>query len=174
MLNNISSLQNNGFSPLHGAGANDHDTVVAVLLSNGANVNQADNNGDSPLQRAAWYGYDAVVTVLLSNGADVNQTNKKGQKPIVVASNQKIKDMLIAHTKKQQQQQPPPLSGPSSVPVQSVNVNDRLHSKQGLVVSSDEVHGQLEVAVAGDAMMIMVLLLDEFIAAVSRKTFPLP
>ena len=54
---------------------------------------------------AASNGYDAVVSLLLSHGADVTQTTKYGKKPIDVADNQKIKDMLIAHTNKQQQQQ---------------------------------------------------------------------
>ena len=82
-MHDISSLQNYGWSPLHIAANNGKDAVVAVLLTNGANVNQADYNG---------------------------------QKPIDVASNQKIVDMLIAHTKKQQQeeQQQPPGQAPSN------------------------------------------------------------
>ena len=113
---NVNQADKNGNSTLHSAAYNGHDAVVAVLLSNGANINQAANNGWSPLHRAASFGHDAVVAVLLTNGANVNQADYNGQKPIDVASNQKIVDMLIAHTKKQQQeeQQQPPGQAPSN------------------------------------------------------------
>ena len=89
-----------------------------------------------------------MLAILLDKGADVNQANNDGQKPIDIAKTPEVKDMLIAHTTKMQEGlQPSP--GPSSVPGQ--------------------VQGQLEMAVAGDAMM---LLLDEFIAACVEEDIP--
>ena len=52
MLHDISSLQNTGSSSLHVAAAMGHDAVVAVLLSNGADVNQANNDGEKPIDVA--------------------------------------------------------------------------------------------------------------------------
>ena len=101
---NINQANNHGSSPLHWAAIEGHDSAVAVLLSNGANVNQVTDDGKSPLHLAANRGEEAVVAVLLSNGADVNQADNNGEKPIDVAKTQKIKDMLIAHTKKKQQE----------------------------------------------------------------------
>ena len=99
-------LQNDSSSPLHVAASCGHDSVVTVLLTNGADANQANNNETSPLYIAAANGKDSVVAVLLTKGADVNQVTKRGLKPIDITSNQNIKDMLIAHTNKQQPSQP--------------------------------------------------------------------
>ena len=53
MLRDLSSRrQDEGYSPLHVAVANGHDTVAAFLLSNGAEVNQANNNGQKPIDVA--------------------------------------------------------------------------------------------------------------------------
>ena len=105
MLNDTSSLQEFGFSPLHQASLHGHDAVAAVLLSKGVNVNQINNKGISPLHIAVFNGREAVVAVLLSYGADVNQEDNKGYKSIDVADTKTIKDMLIAHTKKKLQEQ---------------------------------------------------------------------
>ena len=86
MLHDISSLQNDGDSPLHRATRNGHNAVVAVLLSNGADVNKANNGGNSPLHIAADNGKDAVVALLLSNGANVNQANNDGDSPLHLAA----------------------------------------------------------------------------------------
>ena len=48
-LHDISYLQNYGWSPLYAAADMGYDSVVALLLSNGADVNQTDKNGYSPL-----------------------------------------------------------------------------------------------------------------------------
>ena len=89
MLCNLTSppfLKDNGWSPLHRAVPNGHETVVALLLSNGANVNQADHRGASPLLIAAYKGQEAVATVLLSQGANINQAVKTGWFPLHVAA----------------------------------------------------------------------------------------
>ena len=109
MLHGISSPQNNGDSALCVAAYWGHDTVVAILLSHGADVNRADNDGKSPLFLAAVNGHDAVLAVLLSHGADVNQVDNDGLKPIDVADNQKIKDMLYAQMKKKHQESQQPV-----------------------------------------------------------------
>ena len=53
MLHDISSLQNDGNSPLHMAANRGHQLVVAIVLSNGADVNQANNNGQKPIDIAS-------------------------------------------------------------------------------------------------------------------------
>ena len=163
----VNHVDNDGKSPLHWAAAYGQEAMVTVLLTKGSNVNHADKTGFSPLHRAAANGYEAVVAVLLDKGACVNQEDNKGEKPIDVADTQKIKDMLFAHMKEKQEQQP----GPTSTPLQAVNVTDQ-HSLQGLAVSSDEGQGQLEVAVDGDATMVMVLM-DEFIADCVEEDVPI-
>ena len=185
-----------GTSPLYIAAERGHETAVKVLLSNGANVNQADKEGDFPLYAAAYWGHEAVVALLLKNGADVNQRDSKGKsslhhaalrghedivkvlldngtdvnlsdndgkKPIDVAKTQKIKDMLTANTNKKQEEEQQP--GSSFV---------RTHSTQGLAISSDESQSQdqLEVTVDGDDH-VMMLLLDEFIAACVEEDVPI-
>ena len=105
MLHDISSLQNDGSFPLHAASLNGRDEMVAVLLSNGANINQSNNKGSSPLHHAAAKDNVAVVAALLSNGADVNQVDYDWDTAIDVAKNQEIKDMLIAHTTKKLQEE---------------------------------------------------------------------
>ena len=86
MLHNISSLQEYGNSPLHIAALSGHETVVAVLLSEGDNVNQANKKSQSPLHWAAAYGHEAVVTLLLTHGADANQADNDGQSPLLRAA----------------------------------------------------------------------------------------
>ena len=108
MLHDISSLQKYGESPLYAAAINDHDAIVAVLLSHGADVNQANHYGRAPLYVAVGNNHDAVIAVLLSHGADVNQADNDGLKPIDVA-NQKTKDMLYAHMKKKHQESQQPV-----------------------------------------------------------------
>ena len=110
-LHDISSLQNDGSSPLQAAAAGGHDAVVTVLLDNGANINHANKVGWSSLHLSAYNGHETMVGSLIDRGADVNLVNNDGDRPIDVAKTQKIKDMLIALTKEKPQeegqQQPP-------------------------------------------------------------------
>ena len=101
-MHDIITLQIVGWPPLVKAAFNGNVGIVAALLSSGANVNQANHDGWFPLHYAAYLGHDGVVALLLDNGADLYLANNDGQKPIDVAKDQKIKDMLIAHTTKNQ------------------------------------------------------------------------
>ena len=111
---NVNQADNFGKSPLYIAANQGKEDVVALLLKSGADVNQVDKDGISPLWVACNNGKEAAVVVLLDNGADLDQANKDGQKPIDTAGTKRIKDMLIAHTKKKQQgdNQPVPSSSP--------------------------------------------------------------
>ena len=100
----INQTDNDGWTPLHQAAVKGREAVVTVLLSFGANVNQAKNDGFVPLHFAAFNGHEAVVAALLDKGADADHAGISGQKPIDLAKTQKIKEMLIAHTKKKQEQ----------------------------------------------------------------------
>ena len=105
MLHNISSLQNVGWFPLIFAAYNGHVEMLTLLLKKGANVNQTTNEGMPSLHWAASNSQEAAVAILLDNGADVNLANNDGRKPIDLATTEKIKDMLIAHTTKNQPDQ---------------------------------------------------------------------
>ena len=86
MLHDISSLQNVGFPPLHAAAAGGHDAVVAVLLSNGADVNQVAVDGWTPIHCAVHSGHDAAVAILLDKGANINHLNNDGYSPVYRAA----------------------------------------------------------------------------------------
>jgi ankyrin repeat protein len=69
-----------GLTPLpHDASWEGHDSVVTLLLENGADVNAKDNDsGDMPLHLASWKGHQAVVSILLEKGANVDAKDEDG------------------------------------------------------------------------------------------------
>lgn len=52
--------------------AGDHDKIVEVLLSKGANVNAQGGRYSNALQAVSAAVHDKIVEVLLSKGANVN------------------------------------------------------------------------------------------------------
>lgn len=81
----ISAVDLQGRTPLHGAiyGGND---VVILLLGNAANVRATDNEGNTPLHLAALKGSKYLLKVLLVNGALAGATNKEGRTPLHFAA----------------------------------------------------------------------------------------
>uniref|UniRef100_K1PMS2 Ankyrin-1 n=1 Tax=Magallana gigas TaxID=29159 RepID=K1PMS2_MAGGI len=73
-------------SSIHIACFDGCNSIVQILLSNGANVNLCDKKGRSPLYRACQNGHDSIVQLLLSNGADINLCEEKGASPLYIAS----------------------------------------------------------------------------------------
>jgi ankyrin repeat protein len=64
-----------GDTPLHTAACEGMPELVAVLLSNGADVHARQlYTKDTPLHIAAHYGHEIIVSDLLTAGADVNAT----------------------------------------------------------------------------------------------------
>jgi ankyrin repeat protein len=86
----VDAKHNEGNTPLHWKGQTPlclaswkrHDSIVSLLLENGANVNVKDEDGCTPLHFASMEGQDAVVSLLLENGADVNAKNDYGNTPL--------------------------------------------------------------------------------------------
>lgn len=55
------------WTPLWGAASEGHESVVELLLANGADVEMTDKDGWTVLHNAAWGAHDDVVKVLLSH-----------------------------------------------------------------------------------------------------------
>ena len=72
-------VQRPGWSPLHYAAAGPSTEVVALLLSQGAEVNARAPNGNTPLMMAARYGAEDNVKLLLQRGADKRLLNDLNQ-----------------------------------------------------------------------------------------------
>jgi ankyrin repeat protein len=67
-----------GKTALHRAAARGHETVVRLLLENGAGVDVQNKYGATALHRAAAHGHETVVRLLLENGAGVGVWDKFG------------------------------------------------------------------------------------------------
>ena len=67
-----------GWTPLHAAARNGHQSIVHFLVINGgnANCNERTNAGDTPLHEAAWNGHMSVVQYLIEAGADKGIKNE--------------------------------------------------------------------------------------------------
>ena len=82
----LSSIDDNGETPLHCAAYQGHKDVAQLLLNDKADVNAKDSRGATPLHYAAIGGYKDVAELLLANKADVNAKANDGQTPLHLAA----------------------------------------------------------------------------------------
>eukprot|EP00744_Colponema_vietnamica_P026230 GILI01038827.1.p1 GENE.GILI01038827.1~~GILI01038827.1.p1 ORF type:complete len:170 (-),score=30.88 GILI01038827.1:311-751(-) len=84
-------------TPLHEAARYDHSEVAKVLLTIGkSNPNPQDKDGVTPLHIAALWNHTNIAAVLLAHGAERKIKNNGGETPADWATNQAMKDLLIA------------------------------------------------------------------------------
>jgi ankyrin repeat protein len=75
----INSFDNHGETPLHHAVKCNRRNVVALLLTEGADVNMGTDRGDdTPLHYALMWGNWDIAKFLLENGADETKENAEG------------------------------------------------------------------------------------------------
>lgn len=106
----------NGFTALHWASTNGHDSLVSLLLENNAIINSPAKNGMVPLHCAAGNGYERVVSVLLENGASIDAKDRNGATALHEASQCGHKDSVLLL-----------LDQGASVNIQDQNGNTPLH-----------------------------------------------
>ena len=81
----IQVRDSNGSTALHCAVWKGHQTIVAYLLSAGADVNAHNNNGHwgtTPLHAAAHANQATIAQMLIDHGADVNARDLDGKTPL--------------------------------------------------------------------------------------------
>ena len=61
---NIDIIDNDGWSALHLAVANNRLSTIKLLISFGANINTKNNNDMSPLDTAKFFGYHDIIVLL--------------------------------------------------------------------------------------------------------------
>lgn len=69
--------------PLHST--NEHNSVVQLLLSKGANINLCMKDGTSPVHTACEHKCENIVQLLLRNGAIINFCKRNGASPLHTA-----------------------------------------------------------------------------------------
>ena len=77
----VNAENSHGITPLMVA-IYEHEEIVKLLVSSGANVNAE----DGPLGQAAYVGDIGIMECLISNGAEINRKNYWGQTPIFSAA----------------------------------------------------------------------------------------
>ncbi len=74
-----SSINKDGWTPLHYAATGPEARVVALLLERGARIDAVSPIKSTPLMMAAKYGSEASVDLLIARGADPKWRNEAGQ-----------------------------------------------------------------------------------------------
>lgn len=79
-------IDSNSQTPLHyaviGTEDKNSETIIRLLLSDGASVSASDNEGRLPLRLASLYRAGKAVSVLLDAGADVNAMDNSDATPL--------------------------------------------------------------------------------------------
>jgi uncharacterized protein len=82
----IHSKSNYGRTPLHCASwRNENQSVVELLLANGAQVNAQDIDGQTALVEAIKYGQETIAQLLLDHGANPRLKDRFGRTPLFMA-----------------------------------------------------------------------------------------
>ena len=87
-------------TPLHVAAGHESENVMILLMENGANINRQDSNGLTPLHYATCFDNFECVKVLLEKGADTNIKTYEGNIAYTLATNTKIKNLLLKEEEK--------------------------------------------------------------------------
>jgi len=90
----ITSVDENGSTPLHLACYYGSFESVRYLLSLKSNINAVDNEKLTPLHLAVRNEKEKIVKLLLLNGADKNITNKNQELPIDIARKKNCKKII--------------------------------------------------------------------------------
>lgn len=64
----------------------DHEEIVKILLSAGADCRAVNNGGTTPLVMAAFHGNESLIEILIENGADVNTVDSGGNSCLYMAA----------------------------------------------------------------------------------------
>lgn len=82
----INAQDAKGYTPLIIAAYNNHPSIVALLLQQGALPDAQDSAGNTALMGASFKGYQEIVQLLLQAGADVNLRNGQGAPALTFAA----------------------------------------------------------------------------------------
>lgn len=92
----VNAVDEEGFTPLLFAAADDSVDVVRLLLEAGANVNAANSGGETPLFKATMNTSSGALTIaklLLEHGADPHAPTSDGFSPVLLVKRYGKPDM---------------------------------------------------------------------------------
>ena len=85
-IDDLDTLNNDGFTMLSVAVLFGHNEVAEILLKAGANPSIVNRNGSTALHGAAFFGRSDLVQVLLDAGVDVSVVDENGATALEAAS----------------------------------------------------------------------------------------
>ena len=78
-----------GYTPLHAAVRNKHESLGEYLMEHGADVHAKDAQGWAPLHTAAMQNLSHMVVALLKHGAHIDEKTKQQETPLHIALDNK-------------------------------------------------------------------------------------
>ncbi|XP_053696099.1 ankyrin repeat domain-containing protein 49 [Sabethes cyaneus] len=82
----VSSVDDDGYTPLHKACYNNNRVMAELLLKYGSDPNARTELGWTPLHSACKWNNAECVALLLQHGADINATSEGDQTPLHIAA----------------------------------------------------------------------------------------
>lgn len=97
----INTVDEFGFAPLHSAASNGWLDAIAILLEHKANVDVRDGDGNTPLHLAVFFNQYHAVELLSKGGADIEAKNRHMETPSIVTEDFTMMRILKALATKQ-------------------------------------------------------------------------